>query len=118
MTPIVSGSFCRGGWFAKRICLAQYVPVLVFLLIDIAPAQRCGMIAVAQLELAYRTSLSQEKILTTSKIEFPHTNKPVVIMLVNASWFFDRVIPVTLASDKTVARAKANPLQPEPISST
>ena len=76
------------------------------------------MIAVAELALTYHTSLRPEKILTTSKIEFPHTNKPVAIMLVNANWFSDRVMPVTLASGTTVARAKANPPQPEPISST
>jgi hypothetical protein len=50
------------------------------------------MIAVAELELTYHTSLRPEKILTTSKIEFPHTNKPVVIMLANAGTVFEKCL--------------------------
>ena len=50
------------------------------------------MIAVAELKLAYHTSLWPEKILTTSKIEFPHANEPIVIMLANAGTVFEKYL--------------------------
>ena len=51
MIPIVLVSFRRGGCVAKKIRLAQYIPVTVFCLRDVTAPQRRGGIIMAELKL-------------------------------------------------------------------